>query len=270
MWALLDNFRAEPDRLIAIDRYAKLSDHYEDSTTRIRVVRRRVIDRLALTSGETVFDVACGAGAMLPELAACVGPLGHVIGIEQSPQMAALARGAAEGIGQIEIVASSVEGFCAPHRADALAFVYAHDVQQSPQALANVFAQARPGARVVVARAAAVAVVGTADQCLGRLGRAALPDDMARLAVSLGADPALVSRPAGRRAIPPWHELPRGERVANAIGCQQHSIARAGLSAMTSLPEFNVDRAGSCASAVNVRDARAPPHGRCRARSASD
>ena len=149
--ALLDNLRGEPDRLISIDRYARLSRHYENSTTRIRVVRRRVIDRLGLISGETVFDVGCGAGAMLPELASRVGPPGHVIGIEQSPEMAALARRAAEGIARIEILTSPVEGFVAAHRADALAFVYTHDVQQSPQALANVFAHARPGARVVVA-----------------------------------------------------------------------------------------------------------------------
>jgi SAM-dependent methyltransferase len=149
--ALLDNLRREPDRRLSIDRYARLSGHYEKSTTRIRFVRRRVIDRLGLTSGETVFDVGCGAGAMLPDLASRVGPLGHVIGIEQSPQMAALARCAAEGIGQIEILTTAVEGFVFPQRADALAFVYTHDVQQSPQALANVFAHARPGARIVVA-----------------------------------------------------------------------------------------------------------------------
>lgn len=149
--ALLDNLRGQPDRQTALERYARLSHHYEDSTTKIRLVRERVIDRLALRTGETVFDVACGAGAMLPELASRVGATGHVIGIEQSPPMAALAREAAGGGERIQVLVSPVESFVAPRRADALAFVYAHDVQQSVQALANLFAQARPGARVVVA-----------------------------------------------------------------------------------------------------------------------
>lgn len=149
--ALLDNLRVRPDRETALNRYARLSHRYESSTTKIHAVRRRVIEHLALQPGETVFDVACGAGAMLTELASRVGVQGRVIGIEQSPPMAALAREAAQGVRQVEVLVSPVESFVAPRPADALAFVYAHDVQQSPQALANVFAQARLGARVVVA-----------------------------------------------------------------------------------------------------------------------
>ena len=147
--ALLANLRRQPDRDAALQRYARLAHDYEGATTKIRDVRRRAIDRLALRSGETVFDVACGAGAMLPELARRVGPQGRVIGIEQSPQMAALSRRAAIAVGHVEVHACPVEEFVAPRPADALVFVYAHDVQQNPAALRTVFAQARPGARVV-------------------------------------------------------------------------------------------------------------------------
>jgi precorrin-6B methylase 2 len=149
--ALLDNLRGRPDRKTALERYARLSDRYESSTTKIRTVRQRVVERLALQAGEVVFDVACGAGAMLPELASRVGLQGLVVGIEQSPHMAELAQQAAAGIAQIRLLVSPVESFVSPQPADALAFVYAHDVQQSRSSLANVFAQARPGARVVVA-----------------------------------------------------------------------------------------------------------------------
>ncbi|MBL8318406.1 MAG: methyltransferase domain-containing protein [Burkholderiaceae bacterium] len=149
--ALLANLRRQPDRDAALQRYARLAHDYEGATTKIRDVRRRAIDRLALRSGETVFDVACGAGAMLPELARRVGPQGRVIGIEQSPQMAALSRRAAIAVGHVEVHACPVEEFVAPRPADALVFVYAHDVQQNPAALRTVFAQARPGARVVAA-----------------------------------------------------------------------------------------------------------------------
>jgi precorrin-6B methylase 2 len=148
-FALLNNLRRQPDREVSLQRYEKLAQDYESATTRIREVRRRAIDRLAPRLGETVFDVACGAGATLSELAFRVGPQGHAIGIEQSPPMAALARTAIEGIVQAEVHVAPVEGFVAPRTADALVFIYAHDVQQNPAALANVFAQARPGARVV-------------------------------------------------------------------------------------------------------------------------
>jgi SAM-dependent methyltransferase len=149
--ALLGNLRRQPDRDTSLQRYARLSDDYESATTKIREVRRHAIDRLALQVGETVFDVACGAGAMLPDMAFRVGPPGRAIGIEQSPQMAALARTAISGIAQAELHLAPVESFLAPRMADALVFMYAHDVQQNPAALANVFAQARPGARVVAA-----------------------------------------------------------------------------------------------------------------------
>jgi len=149
--ALLANLRRQPDRDTALQRYARLAHDYEGATTKIRAVRRRAIDHLALRPGETVFDVACGAGAMLPDLAWRVGPQGRVVGIEQSPQMAALAREATGAVRHVEVHACPVEEFVAPRPADALVFVYAHDVQQNPAALSTVFAQARPGARVVAA-----------------------------------------------------------------------------------------------------------------------
>ena len=149
--ALLDNLRRQPDREASLRRYARLAVGYESATARIREVRRHAIDRLALRLGETVFDVACGTGTMLPDMAFRVGPHGRVIGIEQSPPMAALARTAISGITQAEVHVAPVENFLAPRSADALLFMYAHDVQQNPAALAHVFAQARPGARVVAA-----------------------------------------------------------------------------------------------------------------------
>jgi SAM-dependent methyltransferase len=149
--ALLANLRGRPDRDVSLQRYAQLAPHYESATSKVREVRRCAIERLALQLGETVFDVACGSGAMLADMALRVGPHGRVIGIEQSPDMAALARQAMNGIAQVEMHVCPVEDFVAPRPADAVVFVYAHDVQQNPAALANVFMQARPGARVVVA-----------------------------------------------------------------------------------------------------------------------
>ena len=67
--ALLTNLRRRPDRDVALQRYALLAKNYENATSKIRDVRRRAIDLLALRSGETVFDVACGTGVMLPDMA---------------------------------------------------------------------------------------------------------------------------------------------------------------------------------------------------------
>ena len=149
--ALLDNLRPQPNREIALARYAQLAERYEGTTTRIREIRTRAIDLLELKPGETVFDVACGAGAILRELASRVEPRGRVIGIEQSAEMAELARGTASGRPSIEILHAPVETFAASRTADALVFCYTHDVLQNPAALANLFAQVRPGARVAVA-----------------------------------------------------------------------------------------------------------------------
>jgi len=148
---LLDNFRSKPDRDAALARYARLAAYYESTTTRIRDVRQRAIDLLDLKSGETVFDVACGAGATLGELARRVGPCGRVIGIEQSPEMAALACAAADDKANVQVLCDPAESFSAAHPADAVLFCYTHDVLQSPHALSNLFSQARPRARIAVA-----------------------------------------------------------------------------------------------------------------------
>lgn len=149
--AVLANWRRDPDRDTSLRCYADLAQDYERATSKIREVRGRAVERLALRAGDTVFDVACGAGAMLPDMARHVGLQGRVIGIEQSPHMAALAREASHGLAQIEVHVCPVEEFVAPYSADALVFVYAHDVQQNQSALQAVFARAKPGARVVAA-----------------------------------------------------------------------------------------------------------------------
>ena len=149
--ALLDNFRPKPDRNVALARYARLAAQYESTAKRIRDVRQRAIDLLELKAGETVFDVACGAGATLGELARRVGPGGRVVGIEQSPEMAALARAAADGSANVQVLCDPLERFRSPYPADALLFCYTHDVLQSPPALSNLFAQARPRARIAAA-----------------------------------------------------------------------------------------------------------------------
>jgi len=145
--------RTAPDRDAALASYRILAARYDAACRWIEHLRLAAIDALALQPGETVYDVACGTGAVLPVLAQRVGADGRVIGIEQSPDMAELvaARFAKSVLPlNVELLITGVEEAQPSAPADALLFCYTHDVLQSPRALDNLLAHARPGARVAV------------------------------------------------------------------------------------------------------------------------
>ena len=150
MVRLWPNLRRSPDRALSVERYRRLAEGYDDSCRYVGEARRTALEALGLRPGQKVLDIACGTGAMLPALADRVSPGGQAIGIEHSPEMVGLARNRVTATGHVTVLESAVEDAVFPHAADALLFCYTHDVLQSPAALANVFAHARPGARVVV------------------------------------------------------------------------------------------------------------------------
>lgn len=153
---MIGNLRPAPDRRLAIERYRALAPGYDASTRWIVRMRRRALELLAPREADVVFDVACGTGPMLAELARRVGPRGRVVGIEQSPEMLALAheRIRREGIERsVTLIEAPAEEFVAELAADCLLLFYAHDVLQSPAGLARLFAHVRGGARVVAAGA---------------------------------------------------------------------------------------------------------------------
>ena len=141
-----------PDRSRSVTSYRKLAASYDASCRFILDIRRATMEALHLRGGETVFDIACGTGATLPFLAERVGPSGKVIGIEHSPDMAAIAhqRITASGFSNIELIVAPAEQARSGHRADALLFCFTHDVLQSPAALDNIFSMAQPSARIAV------------------------------------------------------------------------------------------------------------------------
>lgn len=116
-------------------------------------LRRQVVAMLALVPGETVIDIACGTGLSLPLLAEAVGPNGHVIGVEVSPEMLAKAhaRVAQGGWANVRLIEASAEQADLGAQFDAALFNYTHDVLQSPPALQRIFSHARPGARIAIA-----------------------------------------------------------------------------------------------------------------------
>lgn len=140
-----------PDRQTALENYRVLASGYDASCRRIEEARRLAIALLDVRPGDVVYDVACGTGATLPLLAAAVGSSGLVIGIEQSPEMAALARQrAAEIQTPVRIVNCSVEDVRDVPPADRMLFCYTHDVLQSPAAIEKLVENARPGCRFAI------------------------------------------------------------------------------------------------------------------------
>lgn len=151
--ALLDNLRNAPDRGAAVASYAKLAPEYDATCLWLDRFRTEVLRVLDPREGETILDVACGTGAMLPVLARAVGPRGRVIGVEQCPEMAAIARRRIADVENAMLIVAPVEEAEIAATADAILFCYTHDVLQSERAVARVLSAARPGARVVVAGA---------------------------------------------------------------------------------------------------------------------
>ena len=94
--------------------------------------------------------MGCGTGLCCGLLREKVGPQGAVIGIEESPEMAAVAREhiASQGWRNVTVVQSPAEEAQVTATADAALFCAVHDIMQSADALENVLTKLRPGARV--------------------------------------------------------------------------------------------------------------------------
>jgi ubiquinone/menaquinone biosynthesis C-methylase UbiE len=127
--------------------YRDLAPRYDHYTRRINHIRERAIDALALSPGECVLDAGCGTGWCLPHLARRVGPEGDVIGFDPSPEMLGVARTRVDG-GRVQLLRATAQDVRLPRPPDAILFSYTHDVIQSVEALRNLFAQSKPGARV--------------------------------------------------------------------------------------------------------------------------
>jgi demethylmenaquinone methyltransferase/2-methoxy-6-polyprenyl-1,4-benzoquinol methylase len=130
--------------------YYEHARSYDRDTGVFQPYRRAVVEALPLQPGQVVLDVGCGTGLCCGLLREKVGPHGTVIGIEESPEMAAVAREhiAGEGWRNVTVVQSSAEDVRFEATADAALFCAVHDILQSPGALWNVMASLRPGAWV--------------------------------------------------------------------------------------------------------------------------
>ena len=140
-----------PDRSAALEQYRRRAAVYDLELALFEPVRRRAVAWLAARAGDTVLDVGCGTGLSFELLQAAVGANGHIIGIEQSPQMMDKARQRVQRHGwrNVTLLCSPAEDARIRGRADAALLHFTHDVMQSDAALDHVLRHLKPGATVV-------------------------------------------------------------------------------------------------------------------------
>ena len=135
------------ERLPAYDSGAR---SYDRDTGAFQRYRDAIVEALPVEPGQVVLDVGCGTGLCCGLLRDKVGTEGSIVGIEESPEMAAVAREhiAEEGWRNVTVVESPAEEAEIAVTADAALFCAVHDILQSPDALRNVMGSLRPGAWV--------------------------------------------------------------------------------------------------------------------------
>jgi demethylmenaquinone methyltransferase/2-methoxy-6-polyprenyl-1,4-benzoquinol methylase len=141
------------DNQLSIERYRKRAAGYDASAQRTMQLRLRTIALLQLEPGDVVLDVGAGTGLSYEPLLRAVGVGGRVLAFEQSPEMFAQAQARVQRAGWLHLWhrQATAETVQLPEPVDAVLFNYVHDITRTPQAVANILSQCKPGARVAMA-----------------------------------------------------------------------------------------------------------------------
>ncbi|MDP2419476.1 MAG: methyltransferase domain-containing protein [Hydrogenophaga sp.] len=142
----------KPNQL-SIELYRSKAAGYDASAEFTMPLRRRTIALLQLQPGQTVLDVGAGTGLSYALLRDAVGEQGRVLAFEQSPEMFAFAqqRVQQQGWHNVWHANAPAETVQLPALADAVLFNYTHDICRTPEAVANILRQVKPGARAAMA-----------------------------------------------------------------------------------------------------------------------
>jgi ubiquinone/menaquinone biosynthesis C-methylase UbiE len=135
----------------ALEQYRDRANVYDLELAAFEPIRRSAIAQLNLAPGDTVIDVGCGTGLSFTHLQQAIGPLGHIIGIEQCPEMLnrARTRVTQNGWTNVTLLNASAEDAAIPCAAHAALFHFTHDILRNPAAISNVLRNLKPGAHVV-------------------------------------------------------------------------------------------------------------------------
>jgi ubiquinone/menaquinone biosynthesis C-methylase UbiE len=128
--------------------------------------RRKAVQALDLSPGDTVLEIGCGTGRNLAHLIDAVGDAGTVIGVDASAGMLAEAHklAARRGWSNVRLLQQDAAQLSVDHDLTAVLFSLSYSVLPNPwPALEAAWRQVQPGGRVVVMDA------GLPDTRLGRV-----------------------------------------------------------------------------------------------------
>jgi ubiquinone/menaquinone biosynthesis C-methylase UbiE len=135
------------------DRIAKFIPLFDRVLFLPRDSRRKAVDRLDLTAGDSVLDIGCGTGRSLPYLQQAVGPSGRVYGIDISRGMLRQARKlcAAHRWDNVELSECDAAEFTAPTPLNGVLFSLSYNTMPHHRAvLRKAWDQLVPGGHLVI------------------------------------------------------------------------------------------------------------------------
>jgi ubiquinone/menaquinone biosynthesis C-methylase UbiE len=187
------------DRERLIETYRRKAKHY-DIVSRLYPVpgypqlcqRRQAVKALGLRPGDTVVDMACGTGLNFSLLQQAIGPTGHLIGVDLTDAMLAIAQKRIESNGWSNASLT---------QADATEFAYPAEIDGilSTYAMSHV-----PDAAKAIAHGAAALSQGKRWVVLDLKVPDNVPRWLAQLGVALGRPLGSIDEWVGRR---PWEGL---------------------------------------------------------------